>query len=155
MRSLSCLKIFNEERDYLLKNLKSDYIPNTLYYCQRLFSFFKEKVCRFFWLLNMYKRRVVIRKILASTYIRSTAYKIHKCSRTLWRRKVILNERKDLKSIKQKKYVSIRKNRISSQHERIKIFLEMEEKIQKFVKNERKRRKKFRLDTGNNWTIFR
>lgn len=63
-----------------------------------------------------------------------------------------MNERKDLKSIKQKKYVSIRKNRISSQHERIKIFLEMEEKIQKFVKNERKRRrrKKFRLDTGNN-----
>ena len=137
MRSLSYLKIFNEERDYLLKNLKSDYIPNTLYYCQRLFSFFKEKVCRFFWLLNMYKRRVVIRKILASTYIRSTAYKIHKCSRTLWGRKVILNERKDLK--------------------RIKIFLEMEEKIQKFVKNKRKRRrrKKFRLDTGNNWTIFR
>lgn len=159
MRSLSYLKIFNEERDYLLKNLKSDYIPNTLYYWQRLFSFlkYKEKACRFFWLLNIYKRRVVIRKILASTYIRSTAYKIHKCSRTLWRRKVILNERKDLKSIKQKKYVSIRKNRISSQHERIKIFLEMEEKIQKFVKNKRKRRrrKKFRLDTGNNWTIFR
>lgn len=41
MRSLSYLKIFNEERDYLLKNLKSDYIPNTLYYWQRLFSFFE------------------------------------------------------------------------------------------------------------------
>lgn len=63
--------------------------------------------------------------MLANTYIRSTVYKIHKCSRTVGGRKVILNERKDLKSIKQKNIFQRRKDGISNHNERIKIFFGM------------------------------
>lgn len=65
--------------------------------------------------------------MLANTYIRSTGYKIHKCSRTFWGRNFEWKKRSEKYKIK--KYFSIIKDRISSHHERIKIFLEMEEKI--------------------------
>lgn len=48
MRSLSCLKIFNEERDYLLKNLKSDYIPILYIIGNAYFLFLKKKLADFF-----------------------------------------------------------------------------------------------------------
>lgn len=94
MRSLSCLKIFNEERNYLMKNLNSDCIPIFYIIGNAFFLKYKGKPCGFFWLLNIYKRS-------NSKDVGKYIYKKHRftSARELFEEE-ILNERKDLKSIK-------------------------------------------------------